>query len=401
MKVVVEKLDNLGQGITHINDKVVFIKNGLPKEEVDIKIVADKKKYQKAEVIKIISKSNERQDNICPYHKNCGGCNLGHLKNESALKYKSEKLKEIILKNTNKLVEPIIIKSDKQYNYRNKITLKIENYNWGYYSLESHNFIPINKCLLAKDAINNIIENQHLFKIKNGEIVIRCNDKNEILLHLMTQDKHNINVNDINKLNIIGVVINDKLIYGQNYFYHEINSIKYKISYNSFFQINDYICSQIFNILNEQNLGENLLDLYCGVGTLGLSVAKNIKKLYGIEIIENAIIDAKVNAKENNINNVTYFVGKVEDNINNIKDKIDTIIVDPPRKGLNNVEEILKFNANNIIYISCDPITLGRDLKLLTQYYNIEKSYMLDMFPNTYHNESLIILKIRSNYVYK
>lgn len=393
MKVVVEKLDNLGQGITHINKKIVFIKNVLPKEEVDIKIVADKKKYQKAEVIKIITKSNERQDNICPYHKNCGGCNLGHLKNESALKYKSEKLKEIILKNTNKLVEPIIIKSDKQYNYRNKITLKIENYNWGYYSLESHNFIPINKCLLAKDAINNIIENQNLFKIKNGEIVIRCNDKNEILLYIKTQDKYNINVNDINKLNIIGVVVNDKLIYGQNYFYHEINSIKYKISYNSFFQINDYICSQIFNILNEQNLGENLLDLYCGVGTLGLSVCNNIKRLYGIEIIENAIIDAKVNAKENNINNATYFAGKVEDNINNIKDKIDTIIVDPPRKGLNNIEEILTFNANNIIYISCDPITLGRDLKLLTQYYNIEKTYMLDMFPNTYHNESLIILK--------
>lgn len=393
MKVVVEKLDNLGQGITYINDKVIFIKNVLPKEEVDIKIVADKKKYQKAEVIKIITKSNERQDNICPYHKNCGGCNLGHLKYESALKYKSEKLKEIIFKNTNELVNPIIIESDKQYNYRNKITLKIENYNWGYYSLESHNFIPINKCLLAKEAINNIIEKQNLLKIKNGEIVIRCNDKDEILLHIKTQDKYNININEIDKLNVIGIVVNDKLIYGQNYFYHEINSIKYKISYNSFFQINDYICSQIFNILNEQNLGENLLDLYCGVGTLGLSVCNNIKRLYGIEIIENAIIDAKLNAKENNINNATYFVGKVEDNVKNIKNKIDTIIVDPPRKGLNNVEEILTFNANNIIYISCDPITLGRDLKLLTQYYNIEKTYMLDMFPNTYHNESLVILK--------
>jgi len=393
MKVEIEKLDNLGQGIAHINDKVVFIKNGLPNEKVDIEIIDDKKKYQKAKINKIIKKSNERQDNICPYHKNCGGCNLGHLNYENALKYKSEKLKEIILKNTNVLVNPIIIKSDKQYNYRNKITLKIEDYKWGYYNLESHNFIPINKCLLAKNAINNIIEHQHLFEIKNGEIVIRCNDKNEILLHIKTQESINVRFNDLDNLNINGIVVNDKVIFGQNYFYHEINNIKYKVSYNSFFQINDYICSRIFNILNEQNLGENLLDLYCGVGTLGLSVCNNIKRLYGIESIENAIIDAKLNAKENNIKNATYFVGKVEDNVKNIKDNIDTIIVDPPRKGLNNIEEILKFNSKNIIYISCDPVTLGRDLKMLTKFYNIEKTYMLDMFPNTYHNESLVILK--------
>ena len=392
MEVKIEKLDNLGQGIAHINEKVCFIKNALPEEIVDIEIISDKKKYQKAEVRKYIEISKDRKDNICPYSKNCGGCSLGHLKYEKSLEYKNEKLKEIIYKSTKQKYEPTMIKCNQEYNYRNKITLKIVDYKWGYYNLESHNFVPINKCLLAHNSINKIVENQEVFHIKSGEIIMRTNDINEILIAIKTDEAYSIDFEKINNLNIVGIVVNDKTIYGNSYFYHSINNIKYKISYNSFFQVNDYICGKIFNILNEIDLGKTLLDLYCGVGTLGLSVAKKLTKIYGIEIINNAIVDAKLNAEINNIKNTKYLVGKVENNIKNINDKIDTIILDPPRKGLSNIEEIIDFKAKNLIYISCDPVTLGRDLKVLTNYYDIKKVYALDMFPQTYHVESLIIL---------
>ena len=392
MKVHVEKLDNLGQGITHINDKVVFIKNALPGETVNIQIVSDKKKYQKAVVREYIELSKDRKENNCPFSELCGGCSLGHLNYEKSLIYKTEKLKEIIYKNTNQEVDPIIIKSDKEYNYRNKITLKIKDYKWGYYNLESHNFVPINKCLLARESINKIIEKQNLFHIKSGEIIIRTNNINEILITIKTDEEYNIDYEKLINLNVIGIVINDEIKYRNNYFYHTINNIKYKISYNSFFQINDYICSEIFNILNTLDLKDTLLDLYCGVGTLGLSIANNVKCIYGIEIIDNAIKDAKLNAKLNNINNTKYFSGKVEDNIQYINDKIDAIIVDPPRKGLNNVNEIIEFESKKLVYISCDPITLGRDLKELIKFYDIKKVYALDMFPQTYHVESMILL---------
>ena len=392
MEVKIEKFDHLGNGIGKIDEKVCFIKNALPEEIVDIEIISDKKKYQKAEVRKYIEISKDRKDNICPYSKNCGGCSLGHLKYEKSLEYKNEKLKEIIYKSTKQKYEPTKIKSNQEYNYRNKITLKIVDYKWGYYNLESHNFVPINKCLLAHNSINKIVENQEVFHIKSGEIIMRTNDINEILIAIKTDEAYSIDFEKINNLNIVGIVVNDKTIYGNSYFYHSINNIKYKISYNSFFQVNDYICGKIFNILNEIDLGKTLLDLYCGVGTLGLSVAKKLTKIYGIEIINNAIVDAKLNAEINNIKNTKYLVGKVENNIKNINDKIDTIILDPPRKGLSNIEEIIDFKAKNLIYISCDPVTLGRDLKVLTNYYDIKKVYALDMFPQTYHVESLIIL---------
>ena len=392
MKVSIEKLDNLGKGIAYIDDKICFVENALPNEMVDVEITKENKKIKKAKCKKILKVSEMRKENICLYHETCGGCSLGHVKYENALTYKKNKLKEIILKNTNIDIEPTIIKSDKEYNYRNKITLKIENHKWGYYNSESHEFIPIKKCLLAKDAINKIVENYKLFNIKSGEITIRCNNKDEILINIETLENYNIDFENLKDLNIVGIVVNNKTIIGDNYFYHKINNIKYKVSYNSFFQINDYICSKIFDILNNINLGKTLLDLYCGVGSLGLSVSNKINKLYGIEIIENAIIDARLNAEINNIKNAKYFVGKVENNLTNINDNIDTIIVDPPRKGLSNIEEILKFNSKKIIYISCDPITLGRDLKELTNFYEIEDAYALDMFPNTYHVESMIIL---------
>ncbi len=392
MKVKVEKLDNFGNGIAHIDNKVCFIKSALPDELAEINIKEEKKKYINAEIKEILTPSKSRIKSECPYSKACGGCSLGHIKYEEALLYKKEKVTNILKRNLNCKINPQVIASNKQYYYRNKITLKINNYKWGYYNSESHDFVPIKKCLLAKKSINDIIENQEIFKIKNGEIVLRTNDKNEILISIKTSDNYNINY-DLLQENVVGIVVNNKVIKGNNYFYHNINNRTYKISYDSFFQINDYICSQIFDILNSQNLGSNVLDLYCGVGSLGLAISDSVKKIYGIELIENAVKDAKLNAENNDINNAIYLVGEVEKNLQKIKEHIDTIILDPPRKGLANIDEIMDINADNIIYISCDPVTLGRDLEKICLKYTINEIYVLDMFPETYHVETICIMK--------
>ncbi len=393
MKVLIEKLDHLGQGICHINNKVCFVKNALPNELVDIKIVEDKKKYFKGEVLAFETKSLSRRENKCPYFKFCGGCSLGHLNYKDSLDYKKNKIKEIIKNNLDLDIEPNLVASEDIYYYRNKVTLKIVDYKWGYYNRESHNFIPIKSCLLAKGAINQIIEHQEAFKVKSGEITLRCNNQEEILISLTTNCAYKVDLEKLKALNIVGIVVNNKILFGKDYFYHKINNLTFKISYNSFFQINDNICSKIFDLLNDTEVHNILLDLYCGVGSLGISLSHKIKKLYGIEIESNAIKDAKINALLNNITNSTYLTGKVESNLDKIKNHIDTIIVDPPRKGLANTQDILKIQANTLIYISCDPVTLGRDLKKLKEYYNVETVYCLDMFPNTYHVESYVVLK--------
>ena len=155
------------------------------------------------------------------------------------------------------------------------------------------------------------------------------------------------------------------------------------------------MAGRIFNILNGNLSGTNLLDLYCGVGTLGLSVANKFKNIYGIEIVENAIIDAKHNAKINNISNTHYYAGSTDDILENLNVKFDTIILDPPRSGLNKktIEQVLKIRPKVIAYVSCDPMTLARDLKILSDKYKITKVNALEMFPNTFHVESLVILE--------
>ena len=155
------------------------------------------------------------------------------------------------------------------------------------------------------------------------------------------------------------------------------------------------MAGRIFNMLNGNLSGTNLLDLYCGVGTLGLSVANKFKNIYGIEIVENAIIDAKHNAKINNISNTHYYAGSTDDILENLNVKFDTIILDPPRSGLNKktIEQVLKIRPKVIAYVSCDPMTLARDLKILSDKYKITKVNALEMFPNTFHVESLVILE--------
>ena len=391
-KIEIKKLDNEGRGIGYLDNKIVFVNNALPNEIVEAEITKNKKKYSEAITKEVIEKSPLRVIPKCPYYDKCGGCNLMHIGIDSQEDYKLEKSKDILYKYANLDKEIKLIKSNKDLYYRNKITFKVENYKYGFYNKDTHNLCSVENCLLANNEINSFLHNHDFLTVKDGTITVRVNYLNELLIDIKSDSK--VTFNNVPN-NIKGIVLNDKTIYGENYFYDMIGDMKFKISYNSFFQINNYIANEIFKLLNVYLSGENLLDLYCGVGTLGLSLKNNFNKIVGIEKIENAILNAKDNAKSNGVTNAKFFAGDTAKILSELNEKFDTVIVDPPRSGLNKetIDLILDINPKKICYVSCDQLTLSRDLKVLQDKYYISKINVLDMFPNTYHVESFVILE--------
>lgn len=394
IKLEINSFDHEGRGIGKYNNKVVFVPNAIPGEIVEIEIIKDKKTFSEGKIISYIKKSPKRIEASCPFYNKCGGCSFEHISIDDEKKVKTNNVINIIKKYANLDVLPIFIDSDKEYNYRNKIELKIENGNWGYYNSLSHNFVRINKCLIAKDSINRIIENKNYFDIKNGSIIIRCNYNDEIIIKIDTSDKYNIDIDNLIKNNkIVGIIVNNKLIYGEDYYIEKVGKYLFKVNINSFFQINLNILSKVFDLISKDKY-KTVVDLYCGVGTLGIALNKD--KLYGIEIVPEAITDAIKNSEINKQNNL-YMLGD-SSKISKIEDKIDCIIVDPPRSGLNNktINNILKFNSKSIIYMSCNPITLARDLNILKEKYLVKKIYILNMFPKTKHVECVCFLEFNN-----
>ena len=392
--VTINKLDNKGRGIGYYHNKIIFVKNALPLEEVQVINVREYKKYFVAEERNILKKSELRNIPKCPYYEKCGGCNLMHVGIDYQEEYKENKVRDILKKYAHINTEVKFVKNNKELFYRNKITLKVINGEFGYFNDETHNFINVDNCLIVNNEINEFIKNK-VINIQNGEIVIRVNYEGKILVSIKSVDE--VSLNDLTKCNIAGIVVNDKTIYGDSYFYDYIGSYKFKVSYNSFFQVNNYMASNIFMILKSNLKGKNILDLYCGVGTLGISLKDNFDNIYGIEKIENAISDAKENAIMNGCKNAFFFAGDTYKVLKNLNVHFDTIVVDPPRSGLNEETRklIVDLKPDILCYVSCDPFTLARDLNFFSGFFDVEKINALDMFPNTYHVECVCILKLK------
>ncbi len=391
----ITSLNNQGLGICYVNNKITFVYNTLIGDVVDIEIIRTTSKYNIAKVKNYIKRSDSYKASFCKYSSTCGGCNFLNMSYEDTLVYKREKVEHVLKKFANIDEYVAIVSSDNRYNYRNKITLQVQNKEIGYYTYNTNEIVAIDNCLIAKDSINKIIPILKEFNVNNGKIIVRCNYIDELLIHIITDDRVKIPTNLPS--NIKGIVVNSKTLYGDNFLIDKIGDKFFKLSYDSFFQVNNYVSSIIFDLIDKHILkDENILDLYCGVGTLGLSTYIKDKKLYGIEIVENAINNAIYNAKHNSVVNYDYKCGKVEDQINRyINENIGVVIVDPPRKGLDKkaLNSILAINPKQVIYASCDPITLARDLNTLKDRYKIEYICALDMFPNTYHVETFVVLE--------
>jgi len=389
MKVKIEKYDDLGQGIAYIDNKICFIKNGIVGEELDIDIVKSNKNYNIGKIKKIISQSNLRENSICKYYNECGGCNFLHLKKEEEINFKINRYKNYFSKFD-------YFYKTLDYNYRNKVVLHVKNGKYGFYQEKTNNLIKIDYCYLVKNKINDIILllNSNVDNNFSGTVTIRVNSNNESLVSITGVYKYINNLLDSDLID--NLIDNEKVIKGNDYFYEYLNNYKFKVNYKSFFQVNIKGLEIINNILEEFLKDKNInksLDLYSGTSVLGIFLSKYVKSVTSVEFNKNASWDAKENIKINNINNLKVINGLVEDYIDSFQD-IDLIILDPARRGLDKktISYLKKIKSKYLIYIACSIDSLKRDLKELSDTYKLHKLFGIDMFPNTNNCESVAIL---------
>ena len=443
---IVDIIDNgyQGEGIAKIDNFAIFIPGALKGEKVKIVIVKVLKSHAFGKVIEILKKSDYRIEVDCKTYKRCGGCNLRHIRYNETLLIKRNIVQNLVNKNlSSKPKVQETLGMDEPYNYRNKAQYPVgqdkENKPIiGVFANRTHEIIPIENCLIqdekteeiAKFIINYFSENNisvYNEETRNGlirHIVTKIGKKtNEIMViivingdkipnekefvKVLTQNFPKIKtiVKNINKNNT-NVILGKKNInlYGDGYIKDKLGDLIFKISPLSFYQVNPVQAEKLYKIgIESANITKEdiVFDLYCGIGTISLFMAKYAKKVYGVEIVEEAIKDAKENAKLNSIENTEFIAGDVEevlnDLINNKKIIPDIVMVDPPRKGLDNIsiQNIIKIKPKRMIYISCNPATLVRDLKELEKIYEIKEIKPVDMFPFTSHVECVCILNLR------
>ncbi len=399
MELKIEKLDHRGRGISYDEGKIVFVENALPGETVEVSITKDTVKYKEGLVSLYIHKSDSRTKSKCPYYEDCGGCHLRHMSYDDTIKFKKNKLSEILFKYAGLNPDIEVIKNKNRDFYRNKVELHIVDGITGFYKKASHDLVETDRCLNVEEAINTIMRSVDFFHLQNADMIIKCNYNGEVIIDIKSEEKPNIEIEPLrNKVKLVGIVYNDELLFGADHYIEMMGGLLFKETYNSFFQVNRYINEQLFALVKENlSSDETVLDMCSGVGTLSILAATVSKKVYGIEIVENAVKDAIVNARMNKIENVDFMLGDAFKNAKKIAEPIDTIILDPPRNGLSTegLKSIIDIAPDKIIYISCDPVTLSRDLKVLKEDYEIKKVYLLDMFSYTYHIECLCVLNRR------
>ena len=444
------KIDDLskdGGGVGRINNFTVFVNDALPSETVDIKIIKVHKSYAYALLLNIAEWSPHRIEPECKYSKKCGGCNLQHLSYTAELNQKQKTVCDTLeriggFKNIKSCMQNII-GMETPARSRNKAqfpvckNFKAGKVEIGFYAQGSHIVTDITECKIAHQANDKIIavcrnflakynielynENSHEGLVRHiftrigfstGEIMVCLviNGENLPYVQELTEELKKIKGMASIVLNVntekTNIILGKKIIpvWGRNYIYDYIDNIKFKISPLSFYQVNPVQMKVLYKRALEMAapaLDSICIDAYCGTGTISLYFAKHIKKVYGIEIVAEAVSDARENAKLNNIKNAEFILGKSEHEIPKLirENKIipDIIIFDPPRKGcdIRLLESVSQAKIKKIIYISCDPATLARDAKYLcANGYKIEQIQPVDMFPRTMHIECIALFKI-------
>lgn len=392
MKIEITKMDHSGNGIGYIDNKIVFVPKAIIGNTYDIEIVNSHKKYDAGRIKKMIKKSDLYREADCPFYNFCGGCNISNLDYEKQLLFKKDKVINIFKRYLEMDINPEIIGSDKIYGYRNKITFAVNKGVIGLVDID--NLVKdIDYCLLVNDNINElykIIREEDLSRVE--KIIIRECDNGLILsiLGMMKIDKF--------RDKCIAIYLNGIGVYKKEDGYIFIDNLKYKISDKSFFQINTSNIKNLYDLVikyGEFTGQERVIDLYCGVGSISLYISRYVREVLGIEIVNSAILDANENKKINGIENVEFICGDVSKMID---DKIsgDVIIVDPPRTGLDKhtIEVINDFEIKKLIYVSCNPMTLVRDIKEMNRYELIDMT-LVDMFPQTHHVECVALLGLK------
>ena len=396
------RLDNFGRGISYYNGKVIFIENAIDDENIEAEVKEVKKNIYEAEATRVIDKSIYRQEPKCPYYKECGGCNIMHMTYPKQLKFKEEKVKYLLKKFAD--IEPDKVKDiipTNQYGYRNKVTLKVRE-KLGFYKRKSYDIVPIYSCQVANPKINEIIKEISNLNYKNvEEVIIKASTQGETMIILKAFDEidEEYFFKKLEYLTDNIVILKDgvsKTIFGKGYILEKVGKYYFKISSLSFFQVNTEGAEKLYDKVKEYGslqTNERVLDLYCGTGTIGIYLSDSAKDVTGLEINSEAVQDAQDNIDINKVINVKVEqkdVSKVIDKYENI----ELVVLDPPRSGLSKkaMNNILEINPNRIVYVSCDPATLSRDLNILKDNYELKEVTPVDMFPNTYHVECVCLL---------
>ncbi len=444
---IVDIIDNgfEGEGIAKINNFTIFVKGAIKGEKVKILILKVNSSYAFAKILEIIAKSEYRCQEDCKSYKRCGGCDLRHIKYDKTLDIKRNMVQSLLnktLKNQIKVNDTIGMENP--FNYRNKAQYPVGidkegNSTFGVFANRTHDIIPIEDCKIqtkiseeiAKYILKFIQENKikvYDEKINRGtfrHIIVKVGMKTDEVMCVLVINEEKIKnekqlvselkekfpkiktiVKNINNKNTNVILGNRNIIlYGDGYIKDKLGEFTFKISPMSFYQINPIQTEKLYNLAiqkAELTGNETIFDLYCGIGTIGIFASKHVKQVYGIEIIPQAIQDAKENAKLNNIKNVEFIVGDVEFALSELietrKIMPEVVFVDPPRKGLDNttIQNLLKVEQKKIIYISCNPATLVRDLKTLEEKYEIKDITPVDMFPWTKHIETVTLLTLKN-----
>lgn len=389
-QVKIIDIDTFGNGIAKVNNIVIFIKGTFQNEIIEIKIIDIKKRYAIGRLINIIKHSIERKEIPCPHYYTCGGCNYLHISFDKENEYK-----ENIIKNTFKDYQVNKIVHGKPQEYRNKVVFHVQNKEIGFYQKQTNTIVPVEKCLLLEEDIQNIynqIKRIELNQVK--EITIRTTTTHEVMIIFDGEiTKENINYLQTNPL-IKSIYIKDKLAYGTPYIKEKIENLIYTVNPNSFMQVNHEIMLKLYDkIKYYAKTGSNLLDLYCGTGTIGIYLKDNYTNITGVEIVKSAIENANLNKKLNHLNNINFILSDAKGVI--ATKSYDTIIVDPPRSGLTKdvINNLLNSNTQKIIYTSCNYKTLKQDLNLLEKKYQVIELTPFNMFPRTDNIECIALLE--------
>lgn len=432
-----------GQGVVKVDNFTYFVKGMLTGEKGQLKVIKVLKNYGIARLIELDVVSKYRIEPKCSVFKPCGGCQLQHLNSEGQMIFKTKRVKDCLQRigNCNVEVNDCIM-MEKPWHYRNKVQMPVgikgNRLVTGFYKQKSNEIIPCDNCF-----IQNKLSNQITNRVKElmEEFNIYPYDKlshqgnikhiltkhgyhsDEVMLVLISYRKK---IKDIDKLvkiitrefpmiktviqninpRVDNVILGDDevILYGDGFIYDNLLNNKYKISLKSFYQVNPIQVEKLYSKaieFAELSKDDVVLDAYCGIGTITLSLAKYVKKVYGVEIVDAAIEDAKNNAILNNVENVEFRcddAGKYMVELVNSKQHLDVVFVDPPRKGCSNefLDYLIQAKPNKIVYISCDVATQARDIKYLQDAgYHVDKCQPVDMFPHTTHIENIVRLSYK------
>lgn len=443
----VDIIDNgfAGEGIAKINNFTIFVPNSIKGEKVKIVIVKVLSSHAFGKIIEIISSSNQRIESDCNTYKRCGGCSLRHIQYEETLKIKQNAVQSLVNKTLNNkvIVEPVL-GMENPYHYRNKAQYPIGTDKngkpvMGVFANRTHEIIPIQTCLIQNEKTEELAKFIFDYIVKNKISIYDEKTRKGLIRHIVTKigvktdemmcilvingekipkEKELVSeitryfpkvrtiIKNMNRKNT-NVILGQQNInlYGEGYIKDELGDYVFKISPLSFYQVNPLQAERLYQIgvdaakISKQDI---VFDLYCGIGTISLFMSKFAKRVYGIEIVKEAVEMAKENARLNQVKNVEFIAGDVEeafdDLLHNRKIIPDIVMVDPPRKGLEqrSVENILAMRPKRLVYISCNPATLVRDLAKLEVLYEVKALKPVDMFPFTSHVECCSVLYLKN-----